>query len=243
MVHLVRLKYATTQTFAIGGIPGGVAYTYVRAKVNNVAFEKTVVAHYRQLEAPYLWADIPLKWISHHGSYDVFGLGNDFVTNELVVRATVGGQTEWDNDGGLNYAVPSFRNVVGGNVMLSKANAKLGLQGGGGFVVQTSWFEGEIYVNNLCYAKRVGVWYTADNGASWQGRDAHYVGLAAEGTYAASTGAERWAFQTPELNYDNASPSFVFAVYFQRLDNGDWFWDNNFGQNYTLSKTSSIAIE
>lgn len=37
MSHLVRLKYATTQQFGIGGIPGGVSYTYLRVKVRNIA--------------------------------------------------------------------------------------------------------------------------------------------------------------------------------------------------------------
>lgn len=243
MTQLVRLKYATTQMFALGGIPGGVAYTYIRAKVKNIAYAKDVVVHYRLAGSPQSWADIPLVWLANHGNYDVFGIGDGFVTEEFVVRAGMDGQSEWDNNDGANYQVANFHNVVGGNVVLNKAAAKLGLQGGGGFVVQTSWLEGEIYVNNLCYAKRVGLWYTADGGATWQGSDGHYVGPVTEGTYASSAGAELWSFKTPELNYNNASDAFAFAVYFQRLDNGVWFWDNNFNQNYTLSKTSNAVLD
>lgn len=110
--------------------------------------------------------DIPLVWLANHGNYDVFGIGDGFVTEEFVVRASVDGRSEWDNKDGANYQVANFHNVVVGNVVLGKAAAELGLQGGGDFVVQTSWLEGEIYVDNLCYVKRVGLWYTAGGGAT-----------------------------------------------------------------------------
>src|SRR3569832_1753037 len=76
MTQLVRLKYATTQMFALGGIPGGVAYTYVRAKVKNIAYAKDVIVHYRLAESPQSWVDIALVWLANHGNYDVFGIGD-----------------------------------------------------------------------------------------------------------------------------------------------------------------------
>lgn len=104
----------------------------------------------------------------------------------------------------LKYATTQMF-AVGGNVVL---NRQIGRGGRRGFVVETSWIEGEIYVNNLCYAKRVGVWYTVDNGATSQGSDGHYLGPATEGTHASSAGAEGWAFKTPELNFNAASDTF-----------------------------------
>ena len=242
MGNLVRLKYATTQEFALGGIPGGVAYTYVRAKVKNDHFEKDVHVHYRE-PGTSGWADVELPWIANYGDYDLFGRDQGFVTHEFVVRASVGGETEWDNRGGANYTIGNFRQVVGEEVVLARAVAKQGLQGGGGFTIRTSWFEGEIYVNNLAFAKRVGVRYTANGWASWQDRDAVYWSPAGEGTYATSGGVEVWRFKTPELNYDAASDVFAFAVYFNRPDTGQWYWDNNFGQNYKLPKAHDLFIE
>lgn len=32
------------------------------------------------------------------------------------------------------------------------------------------------------------------------------------------------------------------VLYFQRLDNGAWVWDNNFKKNYALSKSSSAVL-
>jgi hypothetical protein len=241
MSNLVRLKYATTQEFAVGGIPGGVAYTYVKVKVKNTAPSKDVQVHYKQPSPS--WADISLPWLANYGDYDLFGRSDGFVTSEFAVYASIAGEVDWDNNGWMNYRLENFQNVVGGNVALNKATAKQGVQAGGGFTFQTSWFEGEIYVNNLCFAKRVGVRFTADDWATWQDCDAVYAGPVGEGTYSTSSGAEVWKFKTPELNYDHSSNVFTFAVYFLRLDSGAWYWDNNFDQDYTLAKAADAFIE
>jgi hypothetical protein len=54
---------------------------------------------------------------------------------------------------------------------------------------------------------------------------------------------EIWKFKTPELNLDQSSAEFRFAVFYNNLDSGEWFWDNNFGQNYSLSKTDLANID
>jgi hypothetical protein len=243
MKHLVRLKYATTQRFAVGGVPGGVAYTYIRAKVRNAAFDKIVQAVYREPSPSGGWSVIDLTWMANFGNYDLFGRDGGFSSDEFAVFASVGADTDWDNYRGGNYQTPNFRSAAGGDVALNRAVARQGAQGGGGFTIRTSWFEGEIYVNNLSFAKRVGVLYTADGWASFAESDAAYAGPATEGAYSASTGAELWRFRTPELNYNGASENFEFTVYHQRLDTGALFWDNNFAQNYSLSKLSGATIE
>ena len=54
---------------------------------------------------------------------------------------------------------------------------------------------------------------------------------------------EIWKFKTPELNLDQSTPNFCFAIFYNNLDTGEWFWDNNFGPDYTLSKTDLATIE
>lgn len=154
---------------------------------------------------------MPLSWMGNYGNYDLFGRDSGFTSDELVVFAAVGGQTEWDNNNGANYRVPTFHSVVGGNVVLDRAVARQGMQAGGGFTFQTSLLEGEIYVNNLSYGKRVGVRYTADRWTTSDDSDAVYAGPATEGTYATSSGVELWRFRTPEYNYNHASGIFEFA--------------------------------
>jgi hypothetical protein len=240
-MSLVRLKYATTQEFSVGGI--SYAFTYMRVKVRNAGFEKTVGAHYDEGAA--VWPDVLLPWLDNYGDYDVFGSSAQFTSDQFAVWADVAGETDWDNNGGMNYHVPNFHSVVGGNVALHQAIARQGTEAGGGFTVQTSWFEGQIYVNNLTFGKRVGVRFTADGGATWQDSDATYIAPVTEGAYSTAGGpgtAEGWRFKTPEYNLNTAAPDFFFAVYFERLDTGDWYWDNNFGQNYTLSKMDGATI-
>ena len=242
MPSSIRLKYATTQSFAVGGVPGGVTYTYVRAKVRNLAFEKHVAVHFRGLSAE-AWLNMDLNWVAHYGTHDIFGRDGGFATNEFVVFATQGGVTAFDNNSGANYHVGSNQSLVGGNVALHRAVARQGIQGGGGFIFQTSWFEGEIYVQNLNFAKRIGVRHTVDGWATVADAEASYVGPVAEGVYAGGVGAELWQFRTPELNLNPVSPVFEFAVFYQRLDTGEMFWDNNFGLNYRLSKMSGATVE
>jgi hypothetical protein len=54
---------------------------------------------------------------------------------------------------------------------------------------------------------------------------------------------EIWKFKTPELNLDQSTANFRFAVFYNNVDSGQWFWDNNFGQDYSLSKTDLATIE
>ena len=231
----VTLKYAESDNFSPGGGVTGVNNTLVTAKVRNLAFAKDVALHYAQPDGTL--ADKPLGWRADFGNYDLFQLSDsNFVTSQFVVRYTVDGQTFWDNNNGANYSVSESQpNTVGGNVALNVATARRGTEAGGGFVFTTSWVEGEIYVANLSFNKRVGIRLTANGWATTHDTDAAFTGFVsvAEGL----SKVERWTFKTPELNLDESTPNFEFAIYYHDLDTGQWFWDNNFGQNYILSKT------
>jgi hypothetical protein len=49
---------------------------------------------------------------------------------------------------------------------------------------------------------------------------------------------ELWKFKTPVYNLNATTPYFKFAMFYHNLDTGQWFWDNNFNQDYTLSKAN-----
>ncbi|MBI3795521.1 MAG: hypothetical protein HY268_00925 [Deltaproteobacteria bacterium] len=210
----VRLKYVESDNFSPGGGVTGVNNTKITAKVKNLAFAKDVALHYAQSDGT--WTEKALRWQKNFGAYDVFALSdNTFVMTQFVIRYSVEGQTFWDNNDEANYHIDEIRpNTVGGNVILNKATARRGTQAGGGFVVTTSWVEGEIFVKNLSANKRVGLRLSPDG----------------------------W-FKTPELNLDESRPDFIFAVFYNNLDTGEWFWDSNFGQDYTLSKTDFATDE
>src|SRR4030095_311246 len=118
-------------------------------------------------------------------------------------------QTFWDNNDNADYAVAP--NVVGGHVTLRRAAARRGMQGGGGFTFVTSWVEGEIWVNNLSFNKRVGIRLSANNWGTFGDTLAAYSGKVP--LYTGLSHVERWTFKTPELNLDTSTPDFVFAVF------------------------------
>jgi len=241
MLQLVRLKYGESETFAPGGGITGVEITKASAKVANIAFQKDVALHYRQPDGT--WAERALTWQANYGDYDLFGRNfNDIVTTEFALRYAAGGQTFWDNNNFANYHVDTGQpNVVGErSVVLNKATAKRGTEAGGGLVFTTSWTEGEIYVQNRSFNKRVGIRLTANNWATFLDTDATF-----SGTVSVATGlpeVELWKFKTGEFNLDESTPNFRFAIYYHDLDSGAWFWDNNFGRDYTLSKTDLAMI-
>ncbi len=123
--------------------------------------------------------------------------------------------------------------------MLNQATAHRGSQAGGGFVFTTSWVEGEIFVKNLSFNKRVGIRLSTNGWMSFQDTNASFNGFVAVATGISQV--EMWKFKTPELNLDESRPDFKFAVFYNNLDSGEFFWDNNFAQDYTLSK-ADLAV-
>jgi hypothetical protein len=237
MDGVVRLKLARREFFSGGGFSG--TFTPVSARVRNLAFTKDVAVHYTPDGVT--WKDAPLGFTAASGTYDLFnGEVNEQVT-QFVIRCTMDGVTSYDNNAGADYRFGSTLATVGGNVALHKATARRGTQGGGGFTFTTSWIEGQILVNNLSFAKEVGVRYSTDGGATWRDTQGSFAGGAADGVFV-GLGAEVWRFKTQELNLDGASPEFHFAVFYRDFATGSVFWDNNFGQDYRLNKADGTTL-
>ncbi len=219
-------------------------WTTLQVKVKNIAYQKSVVLHYKVADGT--WKDYPLPFIAHYNNYDLFGDGNAPETSEFSIKYATPGQEHWDNNNGTNYKIGTAVGVVGGNVMLKQATAHIGSGGGGGYTYTTSWIEGDIYVQNLSYNKRVGVHYTPDNGKSWFDTEATYGGKEKASPVDIDQ-VEIWRFKTPMLNSDSSSESFQLAVFYEIKepgpDFGKKYWDNNFGQNYFLNKADGTKIE
>jgi Carbohydrate/starch-binding module (family 21) len=236
----IRLKYGESETFSPGGGITGVEITKISAKAKNIALSKEVALHYQQANGT--WTEKLLVWNQNFGDYDLFSLAdNTFNTTTFVLRYSAIGQTFWDNNNGANYQLNSgFPNTVGGSVILNSATAHRGTQAGGGFVFTTSWVEGEIYVKNLSFNKQVAIRLSANNWATFQDTIGSFSGVVPVAT--GSSQVEVWKFKTPELNLDESTPFFHFVLFYHNLDSGELFWDNNFGQDYTLSK-ADLALD
>jgi hypothetical protein len=235
----VRLKLARREFFSGGGFSG--SFAPISVKVKNIAFAKDVAVHYTP--DGNVWKDFPLAFSSHFGDYDIFsGTVNEQVT-QFVIRYFASGATFFDNNAGQDYRFASTLAAVGGNVILNHAKARRGTQAGGGFTFTTSWLEGEILVNNLSFAKDVGVRLSVDGGMSWHDTHGSFAGQNTSDSIFVGAGAEVWKFKTPELNLDSSSPEFRFAVFYRNLATGEVFWDNNFGQDYKVSKADGMMID
>ena len=237
-MEAVRLKLGRRGFFSGGGFSG--SFAPISAKVKNLAFEKQVTVLYTPDGTT--WKEHALVFSSHFGDYDVFdGTVNEQVL-QFVIRYSVAGETHFDNNSGADFAFSGTLAVVGGNVMLHRAVARQGAEAGGGFVFTTSWFEGEILVNNLAFLKDVGVRMSADGGVNWVDVPAFFSGSATSDGIFVGPDAEVWRFKTPVLNLNLASPNFRFAVFYRDGSTGGVFWDNNFSQDYRLNKGEGSVL-
>ena len=237
----VLLRIAFNQNYATSGMT--FSWTTLSIKVRNIAFSKQVDLAYTNFGSG-VWRMSPLNFGSPGGNYDVFTADGTTLSSVefFALRYRVAGAEYWDNNGGGNYHLGStFAGVVGGNVSLSSARAVRCSEAGGGFTFDTGWLEGEILVNNLTFNKRVGIVYSRDGGASWNTVDGSFSGPV-HAVASTVSGVEIWKFKTPQLNIDTSTPSYRFAVFFQRLDSGVTHWDNDFGQDYLLSKADGSTL-
>jgi hypothetical protein len=234
----VRLKYGLSETFSPGG-GVSVTNTEISAKVKNIAFQKDAAIHYAQSDGT--WTEKPLIWKKNFGDYDLFSRADDtFATSQFVIRYSVPGETFWDNNDGLNYRLDdNYPNTIGRNVLLNKATARQEWEGSP--AVAGSWVEGEILVKNLSFNKRVGIRLSVNGGQTFYDTTAAFSSTVP--VYLGISEVELWEFQTQNLTIDQSAPYFRFAIYYNNLDTGEWFWDNNFGRDYTLSKENLRTAE
>jgi hypothetical protein len=238
---MIELKYGASETFSPGGGVTGVKSTKVSAKLKKLAGVSDAALVYTQGDG--VWSQAPLSFAKTFDDHEIFERNDStIVITQFALRYSSGADTFWDNNNGSDYHVDTVRpNTVGGNVVLNRATAKRGSQAGGGFTFTTSWVEGEIWVKNLSFNKRVGIRLSPNNWAGFADTLATFTGLVP--TNQGLSQVEIWRFKTGELNLDNSTPHFVFAVFYENLSTGEWFWDNNLGQDFRLSKTDGSVTE
>jgi Carbohydrate/starch-binding module (family 21) len=235
-VSPVKLKYAIAQSVEVDGV--NIAYTYVKVKVQNLNEPKTVEILYK--DAAGSWVTAPIDLASHYGDYDIFESINAPYTAEFAIRYTVDGVDYWDSNYGANYKLVSHRdNIIGANVILNKATVKTDINSG------ALWLEGEIYVKKISFNKRIGIIFSGDDGKSWSETNATYQGVETEGAYDTifNPTIEVWKYKTPAQNYPIEPDYLRLAVYYKNDETGEAYWDNNFGQDYKVSKASGSTIE
>jgi len=233
----VRLKVAYNMSYMT------FSWTVLEVKVKNISFNKNVdLFYYHHVTGN--WQQSAMVLNGHYGDYDLFKAENVANLYQFAVRYQAGGMEFWDNNQGNNYDLGSaYPGVVGGHVVLDKATAVRWMEPVGYTAFDVGWFEGDILVTNLSYNKKVGVVYSIDDGAHWNIALASYSGKIREDAVNFS-GIEKWHFETGRLNINIApsSAAYQFAVFYEDVNSGKTYWDNNFNQNYALSKTAGSQI-
>lgn len=232
----VKLKYAIAQSFNEANL--NIAYTYVKVKVQNLDAPQTVDFFYKSPEG--VWLVAPIDLSSNYGDYDVFESINAPYAQEFAIRYTVDGVEYWDSNYGNNYKLLSNNdNIIGSNVILNKATVRTDINSA------SLWIEGKIYVKKISFNKRIGIMFSGDDGESWLETNATYQGVEIEGAYKSifNPAIEVWKFKTPAGNYPTEPNFFRLAVYYKNDETGAAYWDNNFGQDYKVSKINGSTIE
>ena len=231
----VKLKYAIAQQIEQANT--NIAYTYIKVKVQKISAQQTVDFLYKNHEGT--WLAEPINLASNYGDYDVYESINTSYAQEFAIRYTVDEYDYWDSNYGTNYKLLGNNdNIIGSNVILNKATVKNDIN-------SATSIEGEIYVKKISFNKRIGIMFSGDNGESWSETDATYQGVEIEGAYDTifNTAIEVWKFKTPARNYPTEPKFFRLAVYYKNDQTGEAYWDNNFGQDYKLSKINGSTIE
>jgi hypothetical protein len=195
--------------------------------VQNLAFEKKVVVHYRwQTETDESeWLETPARFAGtlpdgrdrwHFETPEIAGAtrGANF---DVKLEATMAGETYVDDNGGAGYGVGAgyldsqgHPRVLLGETHVLVSGINYTPRGGGNHTV-------EVMVKKLGARGSVKIVFTKDNWATAQTVDAHY-------SYGLTGAVESWSAVFSEVR------RLEFAVAYE-VD-GQTFWDNNNGKNY-----------
>ncbi len=222
-------------------------------QVDNLAFAKQVDIYYRDSDGQWktkaatflrsaatnkeLWST---SWVrALNGPYEA----NPVLDIEFAVKYQVNGQTYWDNNGGKNFKLKANSGeLITRPVLADGATAvapyDYNYDGNTGHV--DGYLSVGALVQNLAFAKEVKVHYSYDNWATSHVGNAIFQNNRMVGysnvSYPNSNNVEFWSFYTNGPTAQNATATTVkYAVSYKV--NGVTYWDNNYGQNYSLSIT------
>lgn len=187
--------------------------------VQNLAFEKQVSIWAREGG---VWKDIPASYSqSLPGNLELWTAPANNSEGQFAAKYEVEGTVYWDNNNWANYLFPQafdeFAALSGKDFPVALGNASLTAPN----------LYVDVAVQNLAYAKDVGMVYTVDDWAS-----AHV----AYGAYGSTmkSGLEVWNITAPI----GSAGEVKFALFYRVA--GAEYWDNNFTRNYRITPGRSL---
>lgn len=219
-------------------------------RVDNLAYSKNVAIYY--LDSDGQWKEHAAVYARPiDGNQEIWQAGwsrslndpyqsNPPLDMEFVVKYEVAGQTYWDNNNGANYHLnANSGELITGEVYADGAfaSAPYTVNYNGNSSAISGYFQVGVLLKNLGYSKEVKVHYSYDNWQTTYVANAMFQPGRMQGysyvTYPNPNGVEYWYFYTSGAEAQNHDASQVkFAVSY--TVNGVTYWDNNFGQNYSV---------
>jgi hypothetical protein len=209
----VEFALALSNSYPTG--TGSYGYTgSFNVVVENLSFNKQVA----------IWAQVGTNWQdiaayfaqSLPGNRELWTAPASNSEGEFVAKYTANGSTYWDNNGWQNYKFPQAFDEF---VALAGTNYKVVL---GTATLAGGTLHVDVGVQNLAYAKVVGIVYTTDNWATVQTAFAAYSSTM-------KSGLEVWHVSAPT----GAATEAKFAILYRVA--GHEYWDNNFWRNYRVT--------
>lgn len=199
------------------------------AVVANLGYQKQVAIHIKQKDGT--WTDFPLSYNRPAGAgkevwaATYYGLPTTATALDFAVKYQVNGKTYWDNNNNVNYHLESM-----GGTLLKDVNVYAG-EDRHNFA--DTWVYGVVSLKNLGFAKQVKVVYSTNNWATTKTATATFnsnfwYGLPT--TNPNALGVEEWNFALDVGTATQVKYAISYTV------NGQTYWDNNFGANYTLNR-------
>ncbi|USB32658.1 carbohydrate-binding protein [Paenibacillus sp. YPG26] len=210
-------------------------YGYVgfsgNVEVSNLNYQKNVTIHYTPGDGK--WYDTSASYVGPtDASHEKWGFSvNTSDLNQtnpqistaqeikFAIKYEAGGQTYWDNNNGQNYSITRF-NLS--STILGKPNVLLASSS-----IYDNTFTGNVFVKNIAYNKTVKIVYTTDN---WATTKEGYA------TYSRPANTEEtvqdWQFSFNNIGSNVSQIKYAISY----TVNGQTYWDNNYGQNYTVNR-------
>lgn len=205
--------------------------------VKNLAYAKKVYAHLKNPDG--LWIDVPMTynratgdgrevWTGSYSDYTNQGTPTNRVwTVEYTLKYEVNGQTFWDNNNGQNYSIAPDVGayLVGTNiypVWFSPTQTTYSNQ-----------LTGRVVVKNIAPAKTVKVVYSTDGWKTVKTSNASFTPYAWSGGYSAAPNPNQYGYEVWDYSMDVGATATKVDFAFSYTVNGQTYWDNNFGANYS----------
>ncbi|ATX77923.1 MULTISPECIES: carbohydrate-binding protein [Reinekea] len=222
----------------------------IEAVVENLAYEKKVQLMYRDDDGEWATEDLSYSgsigdgletwslWINRNitGPY----AEGEALDLEFVLRYEVDGAVYWDNNLTRNYFIPAGSGEYTPKPLLvdtavSRAPYDYDYNGNTGHV--NGYLSIDVMLQNYAMYKDVEIHYSYDNWQTTHIGNASFVSGRYKGyswvSYPNANDVEVWNFYSAGPEAQSDAESLQFAVKYS-VD-GQVYWDNNYGQNYSLT--------